>query len=60
MKDFLIDINPAYLNLAYLLAGAMFIFGLKGLCRPRTAVRGNLLNALGMLIAVLATVPLIS
>ena len=58
MKDFLIDINPAYLNLAYLLAGAMFIFGLKGLCRPRTAVRGNLLNALGMLIAVLATVPL--
>ncbi len=47
---------PAYLvNLAYLLASALFIFGLKGLAHPRTAVRGNLLGAAGMLIAVVVT-----
>ncbi|MCX7668993.1 MAG: NAD(P)(+) transhydrogenase (Re/Si-specific) subunit beta, partial [Anaerolineae bacterium] len=43
-------------NLAYLLASALFIFGLKGLSHPRTAVRGNLLGAAGMLIAVVVTV----
>ena len=43
------------INLAYLLAGVLFIFGLKGLTHPRTAVRGNLLGALGMLVAVVAT-----
>ena len=42
-------------NLAYLLSAALFIFGLKGLTHPRTAVRGNLLGALGMLVAVVAT-----
>jgi NAD(P) transhydrogenase subunit beta len=47
---------PVYLvNLAYLLASALFIFGLKGLAHPRTAVRGNLLGATGMLIAVVVT-----
>lgn len=45
----------ALINLAYLLASALFIFGLKGLAHPRTAVRGNLLGALGMLIAVVVT-----
>ncbi len=43
------------INLAYLLAGVLFIFGLKGLTHPRTAVRGNLTGALGMLVAVVAT-----
>jgi NAD(P) transhydrogenase subunit beta len=43
------------INLAYLVAAVLFIFGLKGLTHPRTAVRGNLLGALGMLIAVVAT-----
>ena len=43
------------INLAYLVAGILFIFGLKGLTHPRTAVRGNLLGAIGMLVAVLAT-----
>jgi NAD(P) transhydrogenase subunit beta len=47
---------PVYLvNLAYLLASALFIFGLKGLAHPRTAVRGNLLGATGMLIAIVVT-----
>ncbi|MEE3221079.1 MAG: NAD(P)(+) transhydrogenase (Re/Si-specific) subunit beta, partial [Planctomycetota bacterium] len=44
-----------YINLAYVIAGVMFIFGLKGLTHPRTAVRGNLLGASGMLIAIVAT-----
>jgi NAD(P) transhydrogenase subunit beta len=43
-------------NIAYLVAAALFIFGLKGLAHPRTAVRGNLVGALGMLLAVVVTV----
>ena len=44
-----------YRDLAYLAAAILFIFGLKGLTHPRTAVRGNLLGALGMLVAIMAT-----
>ncbi|MFH1740344.1 MAG: NAD(P)(+) transhydrogenase (Re/Si-specific) subunit beta [bacterium] len=47
--------NSAPINLVYLLAGVLFILGLKGLTHPRTAVRGNLLGALGMLLAVVVT-----
>ena len=43
------------INLAYLFASVLFILGLKGLSHPRTAVRGNLLGALGMLLAVAVT-----
>lgn len=39
------------LNIAYLLSAILFIFGLKGLTHPKTAIRGNLLGALGMAIA---------
>jgi NAD(P) transhydrogenase subunit beta len=42
-------------NLAYLAAGILFIFDLKWMAHPRTAVRGNRAGALGMLIAVVAT-----
>ena len=42
-------------NVAYLVAASLFIFGLKGLSHPKTAVRGNLLGATGMLIAVVVT-----
>ncbi|MCZ6767024.1 MAG: NAD(P)(+) transhydrogenase (Re/Si-specific) subunit beta [bacterium] len=42
-------------NMTYLLASVMFMYGLKGLTHPRTAVRGNLISALAMLIAVLVT-----
>lgn len=45
--------------LAYLAAAVLFIFGLKMLTHPRTAVRGNLTGALGMLVAVAATIPLL-
>jgi len=43
------------INLAYLTAAVLFILGLKGLSHPRTAVRGNFLGALGMLIAIVVT-----
>lgn len=43
------------IDLGYLLAAILFIVGLKGLTRPRTAVRGNRLGALAMLIAVVTT-----
>ncbi len=43
------------IHVVYLLASVLFILGLKGLTSPRTAVRGNFLGALAMLLAVLAT-----
>ena len=47
--------TPAIRDLFYLVAAVLFIFGLKGLTHPRTAVRGNLLGAAGMLVAVVVT-----
>ncbi|MGH7363432.1 MAG: NAD(P)(+) transhydrogenase (Re/Si-specific) subunit beta, partial [Candidatus Methylomirabilales bacterium] len=47
--------RAALINFAYLIAVTLFIFGLKGLSSPRTAVRANMVGALGMLIAVVAT-----
>lgn len=41
--------------LAYLASAVLFIMGLKLLSSPRTARRGNLLGALGMLLAVVVT-----
>ncbi len=47
---------PSWLiDLFYLVAAALFILGLKGLTRPRTAVRGNITGACGMLLAVVVT-----
>ncbi len=42
-------------NLSYLLAASLFIIGLKGLGHPKTAVRGNLYGAVGMLLAIVVT-----
>src|SRR5437588_13098274 len=39
----------------YIVAFALFIYGMSGLTGPRTAVRGNLIAATGMAIAVVAT-----
>ncbi len=50
------DLNPDLRNVCYFLAAVLFIFGLKGLAHPRTAVRGNLLGALGMAVAIVVTV----
>jgi len=40
---------------AYMVAVALFIFGLKMLSSPATARRGNMLSAVGMLLAIVAT-----
>jgi NAD(P) transhydrogenase subunit beta len=48
-------ISAIWVDAAYLLAATLFILGLKGLAHPRSAVRGNLLGALGMLIAIVVT-----
>jgi len=47
--------GQAWINIAYVVAAVLFIMGLKGLSHPRSAVRGNLLGALGMLLAILVT-----
>lgn len=47
--------SSGLVNIAYLVAASLFIFGLKGLSHPRTAVRGNRLGALGMLLAIVIT-----
>ncbi len=46
---------PEFIDLFYLIAAVLFIFGLKGLSHPRTAVQGNLLGSAGMLLAVVVT-----
>ncbi|TME44217.1 MAG: NAD(P)(+) transhydrogenase (Re/Si-specific) subunit beta [Chloroflexi bacterium] len=46
-----------WIALAYLLAAVLFILGLKQLSSPRGARRGNQTAAVGMVIALLATLP---
>lgn len=42
------------IQLAYVVSAALFIFGLKGLGSAATARRGNMLSAVGMLVAIVA------
>ena len=51
MSELVVRIVP----LLYLVSAVLFIFGIKGLTRVRTARRGNLLAAGAMLLAVVAT-----
>ena len=44
----------SFINLCYLGAAVLFIYGIKGMTAPRTAVRGNQLSAIGMGLAVVA------
>ena len=46
----------ALVKLAYIIAAVFFIFGLKFMAHPRTAVRGNLFGAIGMGIAIIAAI----
>ena len=39
----------------YILAAILIILGLKGLSSPKTAIRGNIIASIGMLIAVIVT-----
>lgn len=43
------------INFAYVISAALFIFGLKMLSSPATARRGNLVSAVGMLLAIVVT-----
>jgi NAD(P) transhydrogenase subunit beta len=45
----------ALVAILYIIAFAMFIYGLMGLTGPKTAVRGNWIAAAGMALAVVAT-----
>jgi H+-translocating NAD(P) transhydrogenase subunit beta len=47
--------DEAFLECLYIVAFALFIYGLMGLTGPHTAVRGNKIAAVGMAIAVIAT-----
>ncbi|MFM9267581.1 NAD(P)(+) transhydrogenase (Re/Si-specific) subunit beta [Tychonema sp. BBK16] len=51
MSDFL----PSAIQLGYLVAASLFIVGLKQLGSPATARQGNVLAAIGMLIAIVGT-----
>ncbi|MEK0183266.1 MAG: NAD synthetase, partial [Oscillatoriales cyanobacterium] len=51
MNDFL----PSGIQLGYLVAASLFIIGLKQLGSPATARQGNVLAAIGMLIAIVGT-----
>ncbi len=51
--SFLQDQN--FIDVCYIVAFGLFIYGLMGLTGPRTAVRGNAIAAVGMAIAVVAT-----
>ena len=44
-----------FIDACYIVAFALFIYGMSGLTGPRTAVRGNMIAAVGMAIAVVAT-----
>ncbi|MFL6135099.1 MAG: NAD(P)(+) transhydrogenase (Re/Si-specific) subunit beta, partial [Nocardioidaceae bacterium] len=47
--------NTPLVTVLYIVAFALFIYGLMGLTGPRTAVRGNWIAAVGMGIALVAT-----
>jgi len=42
-------------NIVYLVAAVLFIFDLKWMAHPKTAVRGNIAGAVGMALAIAAT-----
>ncbi len=49
------SLSPTVIQSAYLVAAVLFILGLRNLSSAKTAVRGNQLAAIGMLIAIVAT-----
>ena len=48
-------LNQSIVNIVYLIAAILFILDLKWMSHPRTAVRGNYVGALGMVVAIAAT-----
>jgi NAD(P) transhydrogenase subunit beta len=53
--DWIVDNLVVLINVAYLVAAICFIVGLKLLSNPSTARRGNQIAALGMAVAIVAT-----
>ncbi|MGB3694064.1 MAG: NAD(P)(+) transhydrogenase (Re/Si-specific) subunit beta [Spirulinaceae cyanobacterium] len=51
----IVEFLPTGIQLSYLVAASLFIIGLKKLGSPATARNGNLLAAVGMLLAVVVT-----
>ncbi len=49
------DALSSFIGLSYILAASLFIVGLKLMSSPATARRGNLIGAIGMLIAIVVT-----
>lgn len=47
--------NLILINIVYVIAAALFIFGLKLLGNPATARKGNMLSGLAMLVAIIVT-----
>lgn len=47
--------SSQFIDLGYLISASLFVLGIKGLTKPRTAVRGNQLAATGLILAVLLT-----
>ena len=47
----MVELNTVIFDLLYLLAAILFIMGIKKMSHPRSAVFGNLLGVVGMLIA---------
>jgi NAD(P) transhydrogenase subunit beta len=56
MAGILAGLPDSVLELTYLVAGVLFIQGLRDMTHPRTATRGNIISSGGMFLAVLVTV----
>ncbi|MGE5176773.1 MAG: NAD(P)(+) transhydrogenase (Re/Si-specific) subunit beta [Hyphomicrobiales bacterium] len=48
-------LSPVTIRISYLIAAILFIIGIKQLSSPKTARNGNLIAAVGMLIAIVVT-----
>jgi NAD(P) transhydrogenase subunit beta len=49
------NLSSDIIAFSYLVATVLFVFGLKGLSHPKTALKGNLLSMLGMGLAIFIT-----
>jgi len=49
------ELGKDFFAVGYLVATVLFIFGLKGLASPKTALKGNRSAMIGMLLAVVLT-----
>src|SRR4051812_22621174 len=49
------ELNPDFFAFAYLVATILFIYGLKGLSSPKTALKGNTSAMVGMGLAIVVT-----